>query len=124
MALHEVPPLQWIGVLDRFGREHHGWLATVKQQSPGRPEATVALERPLQSVEAGLSGLSVDSVVIRFADDAAVRVERPTTLRVAQTEEGLDCGLDIATAHDVTHLRLRTAARPEQLDGIAPAERR
>jgi hypothetical protein len=124
MTLHEVPPLEWIDVLERFSREHHAWLATVKRQPRGRPEAVLAEERPLQAVEAGISGLSVEAVVIRVAGEAPMQIEKPTSLRVAQSAEGLHCGLDIATGDAVTSLRFRAAALPEQLDGAAPGELR
>jgi hypothetical protein len=107
MSLHELSRRDWSGALERFSREHRGWLVTVD----GRDETTV-VERPLRSVDT-----EADSIVIRVGDAAPLHVDAPTALRVDEN------GLDIETADGVTRLRFRATALPEALDGIAPSER-
>lgn len=106
MSLHEIARHDWPGALERFSREHRGWLATVHGKA-----ATTALEQPLRAVAA-----ESDAVVIRLGDEVALRIEAPIAVRVDEN------GLDVEAAEGVTRLRFRRTAPPEALDGIAATE--
>lgn len=110
----EIPPREWGGFLERFGLRHRAWLASVQEGA----------EHPLRSVSAERADGHVDAIVVRFGDDApALRLEAPRALRVEQTPAGEEVGLDVETARGTAKLRFRAAARPEQLDGLAPSQR-
>jgi hypothetical protein len=102
MSSPEISRRDWPAALERFSREHRGWLVTVGSSQE---------ERALRSVAAG-----TDAVVVKLGDEE-LRIDAPTAIRVEDT------GLEIEAGGRVTRLRFRTTARPETLDGIAPAER-
>jgi hypothetical protein len=112
MSVREIPIREWPAFLDKLGREHRAWLATVDRG--GRIEAQ---EQPLESIEAGAG------IDIRIGSKA-IHVDDPQAVRVEETPEGAAKALQIddATGHRLT-LRFRVAVAPGALDGLAPAER-
>lgn len=124
MSTRNVPPEQWPEFLESFSRRHRAWLATVDQsgETIGRESAGQAL---LGSVTAMRDGRRVSAVEIAFVGDGHVplRVENPTAIRVDQTREGAERGLEIVDDHGVcTRVGFRASATPEMLDGLAPGE--
>lgn len=112
MSVREIPMREWPDALERLGREHRAWLATVDRN--GRVEAR---EQPLRDISAG------HGIDIRIgARD--IHVDEPQAVRVEETPAGETRALQIddATGRRLT-LRFRLAAAPGALDGLAPAER-
>jgi hypothetical protein len=127
MSIRDVPRPDWVSFLDRFSREHRGWLTTVEQSGTGESTRPIrAIERPLGSLDAALGEGGVRSITIHFAEEAdagaAVRIDAPVALRVAENARGAERGLEIATATGATRLQFRATALPEELDGMAPTE--
>ena len=119
MSLREIPVPEWDPFLDQFSREHRAWLASVDRAHPGAPSHLEVGERPLRSIETD----AVTGIEIRF-QDGSVRVEAPKALRVDETDEGAARGLEIEDwSGERVRLRLRIAAPPGALDGLAPLER-
>jgi hypothetical protein len=111
MSVREIPTRDWPAFLDRLGREHRAWLATVDRG--GRVEAR---EQPLESIAAERG------IDIRIGRKA-IHVDEPQAVRVEETSEGATQSLQIddATGRRLT-LRFRVAVAPGALDGLAPGE--
>jgi hypothetical protein len=112
MNMREIPSREWPAFLDKLGREHRAWLATVD-----RSGLVEAREQPLVSISTG------DGIDIRIGEKA-IHVDEPQAVRVEETAEGATQALQIddATGRRLT-LRFRVAVAPGALDGLAPAER-
>lgn len=112
MSVREIPTREWPVFLDKLGREHRAWLATVD-----RSGLVEARDQPLESISAA------QGIDIRIGTKA-IHVDEPQSVRVEETAEGATQALQIddATGRRVT-LRFRVAVAPGALDGIAPAER-
>jgi hypothetical protein len=112
MSMRDIPMREWQTFLDKVGREHLAWLATVE-----RDGVIQAREEPLKSIS------GVREIEIRIGGQA-IRVGEPRAVRVEETAEGATQALhieDAAGAH--LTLRFRVAVAPGALDGRAPAER-
>jgi hypothetical protein len=112
MSVREIPAREWPAFLDKLGREHRAWLATVDRG--GRVEAR---EQPLESIAAN------GGIDIRIGRKV-IHVDAPQAVRIEETAEGATEALQVddATGGRLT-LRFRVALAPGALDGIAPAER-
>jgi hypothetical protein len=125
--IRDVARPDWVPFLDRFSREHRGWLTTIEQSDEsGRTGRPQVVERPLGSLEAHVRDEGVAAITVHFAervdDRADVRVDAPVGLRVAETERGAERGLEITTPTGSTRLTFRATALPEEVDGLAPTE--
>ena len=111
--MREIPTHDWPSFLDRVGREHHAWVATVSRG--GKVEAQ---DEPLDSLSAA------DGIDIHIGSKA-IHVDQPRALHVEETSHGAVQALEVedAVGERVT-LRFRVAVAPGALDGLAPGERR
>jgi hypothetical protein len=115
--IREVPTREWGALLDRFGRTHRAWLATVHVVDV-RGTVTRSAPIPLKSAAA-----SADSVTLEFIGETpSVRVHRPGALRIQQTEIGAEQALELDVPDGFIRLAFRATALPDQLDGLAPGE--
>jgi hypothetical protein len=112
MSMRDIPMSEWRPFLERLGREHRAWLATIE-----RGDLIQAREEPLQSISAA------NGIEIRIGEQV-VRVDEPRALRVEETGEGAPQTLEIDDAAGArVRLRFRVAVAPGALDGLAPGER-
>ena len=116
--MREVSAGEWGPFLERFGREHRAWLATVHVVDAGSTVHRSAVV-PMKSASA-----SADVVKLEFLGDTQpVCLHRPCALRIQQTDIGRVHALEIETAHgQFIRLAFRATPLPEQLDGLAPGE--
>ena len=114
----QVTAGEWPAVLDRFGREHRAWLATIHIVD-GRGTVSRFDRRRVKSATA-----LDDAVRLEFLDARqSVCVRRPCGLRIQEIEPGLTQALEIDTVDgQLIRVAFRATARPEQLDGVAPGE--
>lgn len=124
----EIPQHQWQEFGRSFSRQHRDWLVTVDVAVASRPEP------PSQEEHAGilvseqpLKGLAVEQregateLWISAGEEhshLAHRIPNPEHLWFEEAEDGLHAGLRVAAAGQITRLRFRAAARPEELDGL------
>jgi hypothetical protein len=124
MVIRDIPRERWRDELDRFSRQHEGWLVSLTTEQPGGAREVQARDLPLQ-------GVSPDSP---HADDIAIRVgdrpnhithevHDPAGLAMDVMEHGawralLILGKDGTT----TSVEFRSPMRPEDVDGL-PAPR-
>lgn len=112
MTMRDIPMSEWRPFLEKLGREHHAWLATLE-----RGDLIQAREEPLQSISAA------DGIEIRIGEQA-VRIDKPRALRVEETSEGAPQTLEIDDAAGArVRLRFRVAVAPGALDGLSPVEK-
>jgi hypothetical protein len=114
----QVAPGEWPAVLERFGREHRAWLATIHIVD-GRGTVSRFDQRPVKSAAA-----IGDAVRLEFLDERqSVCARRPCGLRIQEIEPGLTQAMEIETVDgQLIRVAFRATARPEQLDGVAPGE--
>lgn len=126
MSTRTVPADEWPSFLTRFGRAHRAWLTTVERSAPGGRLQVEARWRPLDTVVTREVPGRPMAIELRFQDalePMAVVVQRPCAVRVNETPEGAERGIDIEDAEGVcTRVRFRATALPEALDGVAPGE--
>lgn len=121
MMIHDVPRTEWPKFLERFNRQHRAWLATIHGMERGRPVTRV----PSVSIQAVslVTELAEDAVRLTLGNGISLYAPRPRTLRVQETEEGIERALEIETVDGaLIRIAFRAAARPDELDGLAPGE--
>jgi len=123
MSVHDVPRARWTAALEQFSHLHRGWLTRVTRVGDG-PELLSTTEwLPLQSVAAVVDGTYVSAICVHVQHGATVCVAAPRALAVDRRENGLDRALEIDGAGgEFVRVVFRTTARPEELDGLTPAE--
>jgi hypothetical protein len=116
--IQEVPTGEWEQFLERFGREHRAWLATVNVV-----DAHTSVQRST-AVPMKAASTSADLVKLEFLGERQpVCVRRPCIIRIQQTNLGLVQALEVETVHgQFVRLAFRATAMPEQLDGVARGE--
>jgi uncharacterized protein DUF5335 len=129
MSMREIPAAEWEEFLEQFSQVHRAWLATVDRVQPGAADHVEANERRLASVTPDVRARRVAGIEIRFQEDApartVIRIDQPARVRVDETEEGAERGLEIQDADgECTRIHFRAAPLPEMLDGLAPGELR
>lgn len=121
MIMHDVPRAEWPAFLEDFNRQHRAWLATVHGMEHGRPVTRVP-SVPIESVTV-VSDLAEDTVRLTLANGISLCAPRARALRVQETEDGIERALEIETIDGaLIRIAFRAAARPDQLDGLAPGE--
>lgn len=121
LSVAAVPAVEWQSFLERFGRRHRGWLATVHGVERGMP-VTRAVSVPIESVTLERHGHD-DIVRVTFINRGSLCAPRPRAIRVQLTDEGAESALEVESA-DGAFIRLafRATALPDQLDGLVPGE--
>ena len=116
--IRELPAGDWERFLERLGREHRAWLATVHVV-----DAQSAVQR-LAAVPIKSANASADAMKLEFLGNTLpLCFHRPCALRIQQTDVGLVQALEIETAQgQFMRLAFRATSMPEQLDGLAPGE--
>jgi hypothetical protein len=116
--MQDLPAVEWCPFLERFGREHRAWLATVHVVDTGG-----AVTRRTQ-VRLKSATHVLDAALVEFLDEGqSLCARRPCALRIQQTAIGTVQALEIETQEgQVIRLAFRATALPEQLDGLAPGE--
>ncbi|HET7697986.1 MAG TPA: hypothetical protein VFK57_19890 [Vicinamibacterales bacterium] len=121
MSIREVPPDGWRSFLERFSGEHRGWRATIHGVERGFAVTRV----PSEAIKAITLERHGPYAMMRltFLNGVSLCAPGARALRVQQTVDGADRALEIEL-NDGAFIRVafRAAARPEQVDGIAPAE--
>jgi hypothetical protein len=122
MRTTEIPRADWSRFLAEFSAAHDGWLVSLDILSPdigAQPDIT---DLPLvgltfADIRAGTMTISAGRSAVA---EITHTVQAPSHIWVERTDAGADAALAIESADGAkTILRLRTAALPETVDGIA-----
>jgi Family of unknown function (DUF5335) len=127
METLEIPRNEWVPRLNEFTAMHDGWLVSLDILSPdigAQPDIT---DLPLVGVT--FEDIRAGTVTISAGRSAVAEIthtiQAPSHIWVERTDAGADAALAIESADGATtSLRLRTAARPETVDGIARGPQR
>ena len=125
MPTQEIPRDEWSPFLERYSRQHEGWLATLEIFGPEIGAQQEALDLPLEGITAASkdgnpSTVSISIGLGRNPDDHVTHtITDPTRLWLEQTSQGANAALEIESAGEVkTLLRFRSALPAEMVDGV------
>ena len=121
MSTIEIAAKRWSQALDEFSAIHEGWLVSLEILSPSfgaQPEIT---NLPLLGVPVEPHGAAIAIAVAQSAvDHIAHMVQAPARVWMERIDSGAEAALEIESADGTkTILRLKTAAPPETVDGVA-----
>ena len=123
MSAREIPHQEWQRFLGEFSRAHAGWLVTIEERSSDGSTRELVREVPLSGVSAELYGGQARGIeIIAGPRDAewTHRIDAPTRLRLNETPEGAEEGIEAESAGGLlTVIRFRSAVPPELVDGMA-----
>lgn len=118
-----MPRNRWTRALEQFGRASRGWPTRVVRVGPGPELVSSTGWHPLESAVAKEIGMRVTTISVNLQGGPTVSIRTPRTLGVDRREDGAVRGLEIDAARgEFVRIVFRAAARPEELDAIAPAE--
>lgn len=122
MRTIEIPRDEWVARLNEFTRIHEGWLVSLDlEDADGMQTAIDSL--PLLGISLDRTGAAA-AIVISAGRSPVEHVTHVTgavtRLLLRTTDDGADAGVELEF-RDTTRavLRLRTAALPETVDGLA-----
>ena len=125
MPTHEIPRDEWSPFLERYSRQHEGWLATLEVFGPEIGAQQEARDLPLEGITAASKDGSRGTVSISISlgnapdDHVTHMITDPTRLWLEQTSQGANAALEIESAGEVkTLLRFRSALPAEMVDGV------
>jgi hypothetical protein len=127
MRTTEIPRADWVRVMAEFSATHDGWLVSLDILSSDIGAQPDIIDLPLVGVT--FEDLHDGTLTISAGRSAVAEIthsiQAPRRLWVERTDAGADAALAIESADGATTiLRLRTAALPETVDGIAPGPHR
>jgi uncharacterized protein with gpF-like domain len=123
MPTQEIPRPEWTAFLDRFSRQHEGWIATLEVFASDIGAQEEAHEMLLEGITASFKDSKPETVAISLGnkpeDHLTHTIKDPTRIWLEQTAEGANAALEIESADGAkTLLRFRSALPPEMVDGV------
>ncbi len=123
METKEIPRDEWKSFFDVFSRQHEGWLATLEILGHEVDAQQEVHEFLLKYITLTSVGGQSEAIAINFGktpeDHLKHTVIEPTHVRLAQTPEGANAGLEIESADETkTLIRFRSSVLPEFVDGV------
>ena len=123
MQTRQIPKSEWQAFLDRFSRQHQGWLAKLEIFNPN-------LGAQIEETGLALAGLTDEwneaegnTIMIMAGnerdDHVTHSISNPTEVSLEQTDEGADAALSIKSADGTTALlSFRAAVLPDTVDAL------
>jgi hypothetical protein len=123
MTTQEIPRDEWKTFLDRFSRQHEGWLATLEVLAPDIGAQEEARDLPFEGITATSRESAPEMIAISLGKTAEDHVTHtitgPTRVWLEQTSQGANAALEIESADEVkTLLRFRSPLPAEMVDGV------
>jgi hypothetical protein len=125
MPTQEIPRDEWLPFLERYSRQHEGWLATLEVFGPEIGAQQEARDLPLEGITAASKDGNASTVSISISlgntpdDHVTHTITDPTRLWLEQTSQGANAALEIESAGEVkTLLRFRSTVPAEMVDGV------
>lgn len=130
MSAQSVPRSDWPAFAEAFARQHHNWLVRLEVEragtAPPEPQETPQVEvladrQPLRKFEMERSpeGETFRIAVGEREAEVVHCVAQPADVVFDEATDGAHRGLSIRSeSGEVLQVRFRSAARPEELDGI------
>ncbi len=123
MQTRQIPKSEWPAFLDRFSRQHAGWLVRLEIFNPdfgAQVEETGLSLEGLTDERNESEGNTITIMAGNEPDDHVTHsITNPTEVSVEQTDEGADAALSIKSADGTTALlSFRAAVLPETVDAV------
>ncbi|HEY3025559.1 MAG TPA: DUF5335 family protein [Pyrinomonadaceae bacterium] len=128
MPTQEIPRDQWTTFLDRFSRQHEGWLATLEVFAPDIGAQQEAHDLPLEGITVSSKDSAPETIAISMGktpeDHVTHTISGPNRLWLEQTSQGANAALEIESADEIkTLLRFRSALPADMVDGVVFEQR-
>ena len=121
MPTQEIPRNQWNEFLNRFSRQHEGWLVTLEVFSPDIGAQEEVHELPLEGIT--IAG-GTDSKAIAISAGNTLEnhlthtILAPAHMWIQRTTQGVEAALEIESEdNSKTLVRFRSSVPPEMVDG-------
>ena len=123
MRTRQIPKSEWPAFLDRFSRQHEGWLVKLEILNPdlgAQIEETGLALAGLTDEWDETEGNTIWIMAGNEPDDHVTHaISNPTEVSLEQTDEGADAALSIKSADGTTALlSFRVAVLPETVDAL------
>ena len=123
MQTKQIPKSEWPAFLDRFSRQHEGWLVKLEIFSPDLGAQVEETGLALEGLTDEWNEAEGNTITImagnKPADHVTHSISKPTEVTLEQTDEGADVALSIKSADGTTALlSFRTAVLPETVDAL------
>lgn len=118
----EIPRADWSRALKEFSVIHEGWLVSLDILSPSIGAQPAITDLPLVGVtfEANIGGTMTVAAARSVVDQITHTIQAPRHVWIERTDAGADVAIEVESADGTqTIVRLKTAALPETVDGIA-----
>ncbi len=123
MSTQEISPEQWKPFLNRFSRQHEGWLVTLEVFASDIGAQQEAHELPLEGITIASGGAERQTIAISIgktaSDHVTHTINAPTHVWLEQTSEGANAALEIESEDKTkTLLRFRSTLPAAMVDGV------
>jgi hypothetical protein len=122
----EIPRREWIDFLNRFSRQHQGWLVDIEMIDNRGKKLIQVKQRPLEGISADHVDDPDERVYVDVGKTAGDHLQHsissPRRIRFLAPRPGAHIGLEIETADGArTTVRFRKPMLPESLDDVLAA---
>ena len=122
MTTQEIPRDDWSQFLDKFSRQHEGWLTTLEVFATDLGAQVEVRERPFEGITLASSVNGPEAIAISLGkspeDHLTHTIAKPKRVWLEQTSAGANVALEIESQDETkTLLRFRSALPPEMVDG-------
>jgi hypothetical protein len=123
MQTKQIPKSEWPAFLDRFSRQHEGWLVKLEIFSPEIGAQVEETGLVLEGLTDEWVEAEINKIMIMAGNEPDAHIthsiSHPTEVSVEQTDEGADMALSIKSADGTTALlSFRAAVLPETVDAL------
>jgi hypothetical protein len=123
MPTQEIAREEWPTFLERFSRQHEGWLASLEVLSNDIGAQFEVRDLPFAGVTVASKENSPKTMAISLGksaeDHVTHTITEPRHVWLEQTSEGANAGLEVESADEVkVLLRFRSPVPAEMVDGV------
>ena len=108
MSTQEIPRDQWKNFLDKFSRQHEGWLATLEVLGADIGAQEEAHDLPLEGISAAATDDESRAIAISLGkspeDHVTHTIMEPSRVWLEEASEGAAAALEIESADEVKTL--------------------
>lgn len=123
MQTRQIPKSEWPAFLDRFSRQHEGWLVKLEIFNSNLGAQVQETGLALEGVTGEWDETEGNTIMIMAGnepdDHVTHSISNPTDVSLEQTDEGADVALSIKSIDGTTALlSFRVAVLPETVDAL------
>jgi hypothetical protein len=123
MQTRQIPKSEWPAFLDRFSRQHEGWLVKLEIFNPDLGAQVQETGLALEGLTGECDEAGGNTIMIMAGNEpdnhVTHSISNPTEVSLEQTDEGADAALSIKSADGTTALlSFRAAVLPETVDAL------